>query len=966
MQLTPDQQRAAYASGSVAVRAGAGTGKTHMLTQRYLHHLTVDGLRPLEIVAVTFTERAAAELRARIRAAVMGEPTLPQDFLFEIEASQISTLHALAARICREHPDEAGVPPDFTVLDEMEGGLWLAEHVDEAIARLPPEVLALLPYTRLRACLNVLLEDPEVATKALEVGVESWEALVRSRREQAKQVFAGREWREARALLHAYRGAPDDKRELARRHALEAVAALEAGRVQEGLVHLAQVTLRGGRQAAWPQGGFEEVKEAITVVRDCVEAAIREGLTLDLGAADEALARSLPAVRQAFATVYAHLQQAKREARVLAFTDLELCALRALAHANVRRHYAQRWRAVLVDEVQDTSPVQAHLLEALTETATLTIVGDEKQSIYGFRGADVRMFESLQARVVQAGGERVSLSACFRIHQPLMTLLNATTAPLLEALHQPLDAVRDAPDEGPHLQVFVVRSEEKANKAERQVTEARHLAKLILNLIETQVPIYDKTTGRHRPVGPGDMAILTRAWKPLDVYNEVLPALGVPTVHSGGGNLLATREAKDALAALAFLADTCDDLSLAALLRSPYFALSDRTLAAIAKVTPQGGSWWETLREAPPDEARAALSVLQALVQARSGDPPSRLLQRLDALTGYTAVIGNLPGASRRLADYRALVELVRQLEPGHDTFAVMRRLKRLVRAEVAVPRPTLQAEDAVTLMTVHRAKGLEWPVVILADLDYAPSAASPPVLMDAALGVALKLADDEGEVLEPVLYKVLKGDRAKREAEELRRVLYVGLTRAQDRLYLSAASDSGGAFELLGPCLEVAGIRAVDVPHTSDSAAYPEHGELPQKSLETSGNLWQADVMWLGAEGDAVTAERSEEQGAAEPKGSWSQVVELFELSEAERWLPLLKALEAAGIRPPDLDACLAPLTRAGIATPAQAILAWSHVALVERGTPEGTYDLPVIVVSENEPHGAIEALRPYLGSGA
>ncbi|MBS3967009.1 MAG: ATP-binding domain-containing protein [Truepera sp.] len=144
-----------------------------------------------------------------------------------------------------------------------------------------------------------------------------------------------------------------------------------------------------------------------------------------------------------------------------------------------------------------------------------------------------------------------------------------------------------------------------------------------------------------------------------------------------------------------------------------------------------------------------------------------------------------------------------------------------------------------MTLMTVHRAKGLEWPVVILADFDYSPGSASPPVLMDPALGLALKVEDDEGEAVEPVLY------------------------------------------------------------------------------------------------------------------------AELFALSEDERWLPLLKTLETAGIRPPDLDACLAPLTRAGTPAPAQTVLAWDHVALAERGTPAESF------VTEDDPQGALEALRPYLDLG-
>ena len=137
MSLTTEQQTAAYAKTSVAVTAGAGTGKTHMLAERYLYYLRENDFSPLEIVAVTFTEKAAKELRSRIRALVAQKLPERTDLLAELEAAQISTLHALASRICREHPNEAEVPPDFSILDELEGELWLSECIEAALAQLP-------------------------------------------------------------------------------------------------------------------------------------------------------------------------------------------------------------------------------------------------------------------------------------------------------------------------------------------------------------------------------------------------------------------------------------------------------------------------------------------------------------------------------------------------------------------------------------------------------------------------------------------------------------------------------------------------------------------------------------------------------------------------------------------------------------------------------------------------------------
>ena len=216
--LLPAQARAATHPDSVAVVAGAGTGKTHMLSHRFLFHLE-QGMDPLQIVAVTFTERAAAELRARIRSLVARAMPDRPEVPVALEAAQISTLHALAARVCRDHPEEAGVPPDFTVLDELEGQLWLAERLDDALADLPAEVFAELPYGDVREALARMLGDPVEAQAALDQPAEGWEERVASARRHALDELTGDPaWRDAAALVRAARGEDGDKAEIARAH----------------------------------------------------------------------------------------------------------------------------------------------------------------------------------------------------------------------------------------------------------------------------------------------------------------------------------------------------------------------------------------------------------------------------------------------------------------------------------------------------------------------------------------------------------------------------------------------------------------------------------------------------------------------------------------------------------------------------------------------------------------------------
>lgn len=802
---------------SVAVTAGAGTGKSHMLAERYLHHLE-NRLSPLEVVAVTFTEKAAAELRARIRKLVASRLPGEADMLAELEFAQISTIHALAARICRDHWQAAGVSPDFDVLDEIEGKIRNAQWLDEAMSRLPAPVYLRIPYSVLRSILGAFFDDPVVAERALARGPEGWASLISDEREAALRAFvSSRAWLDARDTLREFAGKTGDKLEDWRRLTLGAVQALERG--EPAMPHLetiAGVKLNVGSTKAWGDGGLAAVKDALRILRDdCVKPALDAGLlTLELGSADECLSDVLPALREAFEQAREIISSAKRAANVLDFADLEVCALRALREPDVRAHYAERWKAILVDEFQDTNPVQAELLQHLRAPGVITtIVGDEKQSIYGFRRADVSVFRKVREGITGAGGESHALSVSFRTHGELTGTLNTIFATVLGEAHQNLDARRVvAPHPGPHLRAYTVHADKGIRKAQRQLAEARHIAQTIRGMLDEEVLVHDKVTDHLRPARPGDFAVLSRTWDPLDLCGDVIASHGVPVIHAGGGNLLDTREAKDAWAMLRFLADQTDDLALVAVLRSPFFAVSDRELLAVSEHLPPGSSWWGKVRSMPALKHPA--DVLGELLGRRRVESPSRLLQMANRLTGYCAVIGNLPGAERREADWRGFFELVLKLERNVTDLSVLtRQIKRLIDSEVKVPRPVVEAQDAVSLMTIHGSKGLEWPVVIVPDLARESPGGSKSVYFDEHAGVAFEFEDDLGQTQTPALYTLLRHKHEEREVEEARRVLYVALTRARDHVILCSTESKGGGLDLLLPGLDAARIYCEPIP---------------------------------------------------------------------------------------------------------------------------------------------------------
>jgi ATP-dependent helicase/nuclease subunit A len=854
MTLTPEQEKAAYSSGSVGVIAGAGTGKTYMLAERYFYHLTVDGFSPLEIVACTFTDKAAAELRSRIRATVSQRLPDRFDLLAELEAAQISTLHSLATRICQEHPEAAGVPADFTVLDELEGKIWLSQQLILALAELPAEIYQQISYTQLVEILPQLLADPIAAERAFERVINPDSLIAQMQQSALSELLGNPQWQLATETLHQFAGLEGDRIESARKTAIQAVNILQENskencHPQAALEDLNNINLRGGSNKKWPDGGFTEIKEAIATLKKLADKEIKRGrINLKIGESDHKLTAILPSLKQAFMQVREFLTAAKRKARLLDFADLEVYALKALSHPEVQEYYGQRWQAFLVDEFQDTNPVQGDFLELLTSQATLTIVGDAKQSIYGFRRADVAVFQSWCDRIQHdsenhsgkkgKGGEIVELSTSFRTHEILIHQINQIFAPLLGNLHQKLTAFRtEAPDikadVNTYLEAYTVAAGDVNDINRCRQAEGRHIARMLKQMLEQKMPVYDKKTGSLRPVKPGDMAILSRTWDPLELYGETLASEGIPVVLSGGGNLLDTREAKDAWALLRFLADPTDDIALVAVLRSPFFAISDRTLFTIINHQKSGEvtkiSWWGKIQM---DQKAGFLDkpgfspvkILKQLLGDRTVEPPTRLLQIADRLTGYTAVINNLPGAPRREADWRGFMELVRQLEAGNnDVFNVVRRLRQIAAADVKITRLPLEAKNAVALMTIHAAKGLEGPVVVVPDLTRSKPNNSPSVYFDPAWGVAVPLSNDQGVKQKPVLYVWLENLQKQREDAEALRLLYVAFTRSRDRLILTAASDKGSLLDLLRPGLNAAKISVEKIPLTAEDLFAPE-----------------------------------------------------------------------------------------------------------------------------------------------
>jgi ATP-dependent helicase/nuclease subunit A len=711
------------------------------------------------------------------------------------------------------------------MLDEIDSELVIAEMFDEILASADPMIIAKLGYTWTSQAIRELLADPSAAEAAFKFDENDYRGQISTAREAAKtELFRSECWQMSKDILTRYHGIGDDKLEPYRAAIEKAMCDIENGdNIAEAVSVICSAKINVGSKANWPDDSLAKVKDCIKQLRETLDPRNSfANICLEYGAAEAEMYARLCMLRHLFLYVRQEMQASKLDRRMLDFADLEHYALKALQDPGIRTHYATRWKAILIDEFQDTNPVQEQLLRMLSDNgARLTIVGDGKQSIYGFRRADPRVFERFRRSI----NNDVVLDRTFRTHDSLVTPLNTVFEHLLQDAHEPLDADRiDPPHSGPFLEAHSFENDE-FDVANLRVAEGRYIAREIRRMLDEGLPVWDKSLNGARPVRPADIAIICRTRAPLEIYIEQLLEAGIPAVNTGGGYLLETRVAKDVSVLLRFCADQADDIALAALLRGPFFAVDDVTLYRLSTLKGRDECWWELLCREHASIERP-FSVLSQLLEVAGTTTAERLVEIADELTGYTAVIANLRQAERRMADWFGCIALLRRFASlgRSDVVGAARYLSDIQGVESAVPRPPLDAGDAVSLMTIHAAKGLEWPIVFVPNLSARSRGDDGRVCYDAEMGVAFKFTwqDAQGKFSteEPAMLKLIR-QRKKAEAErESARILYVAMTRSRDRLYVTSAGKPANDLESIIPGLAAAGVELITHDGLEPSAA--------------------------------------------------------------------------------------------------------------------------------------------------
>ncbi len=788
-QLTPnersytDEQLDAIArrSGDLLLDASAGSGKTTVLVERFVRAVLDDGVEPGAILTITFTEKAAAELRERIRNRLREAGTPAQQEA--AETAPIGTIHGFCARVLRAHALRAGLAPGFAVLDEPASEQLAGRAFDaslEAIAGHTPggvELVAAYGVAGLREAIFAtyaeLRSRGELAPRLPELPPAPDGAAARRRLLAA-----------ASAVAAELAAAPDPgvrvRQSLERLQHVEALVAADA--LWPGA--LARVALPGGGGAALCTGACTAYSEALGALRAACEHRHAGDVR---GLLDELL--------RGFGELYT---AAKRRHGAVDFADLELLARELLGDSEIAAGYRERFTHVMVDEMQDTNRVQLGLIE-LVASGNLFTVGDAQQSIYGFRHADVELFERRGAEL-QARGARATLQTNFRSHPAILAELNAAFATAMGDRFRPLQPgrVEPGPTE-PRVELLIADKgadwvgDSDALAAPWRLAEARALAARVAELVAGGV-------------APGEVVVLTRATTDLRAYERALESAGVPTYLIGGRGYWAHPQVIDVIAHLRTLANPRDEPALLTVLASPFVGVSlDALVILWAAVRRTGRAALELLGEPGGALAELAGPELDRLrryagwfagERARVGRVgTTELIERAVADTGYDLAVLALPGGQRRMANIRKLMRLAHEHELGEgpDLRAFLELASRRATGSGArESEAPVESEglDAVRLMTIHRAKGLEFPVVCVADLGRAPIRWPRLMRVGADGRFGVRLREPGSGRAEPALdYAALADAEQRAEQEEERRLFYVAMTRAQERLILSGAA---------------------------------------------------------------------------------------------------------------------------------------------------------------------------------
>lgn len=803
---TPEQALAINTiKSNVSLLAGAGSGKTYVLMKRFVQILRSDlSVNPTNIVAITFTRKAADEIKGRVRQAVSEcveqaqndlERLRWQEHLQKVESAPISTIHSLCSRILRDNPVETQLDPEFTILEDFEAQDFFKETLQQYLRKNIKENAALRRLVQTYGVNSFVNQVTALGDKLSELVREDnlAEPYLKAKEElpalQRKLFDAVREVIEAREALGA--------KTKGRQTLTEAAGLLDEMQKQLlapepdcSLLDASGVVKVSGKALAAELTNLKNLRQELNHV------------ILNAKGCD--LVQDWLAVLQEF---YACLSARKQENNVLFNDDLDLLAIEHLQkNESLRQKYQERYKYIMVDEFQDTNERQRQLIYLLCGNKldgknNLFIVGDVKQSIYRFRHADVSVFNKVKEDIAQNAGQNLGMKTNFRSTQSIVESCNTAFCQLMDLPKEEicLEHHEGANTGGAKVCLLQVPYKSKDDDLGAKEDKWQKEAEAIAAYLQQELP---KVEPQLRP--GASKAILLRAMTHCEILRQTLQGYGINCVVVKGKGFYEQQEVLDILNLLAALHNRYASLELAGALRSNYFGLDDATLTQLFWQTENDKPLWDVLQAVGSGELQMNLQPEQQALAMQAAERLRNLRQ--------AAALMALPELFAQLWDELKPEFVLSQQENGPSKLANVKKLRRLAQqycqtkqASLAEwlqnvkdlrassskePAATVQADDALQIMTIHNSKGLEFDLVILPQLDksvkgdtasikYLPGKEGEQGLL------GIKVPDKEMQLQNSGVYELAKARDSELEEEESRRLLYVAMTRAQKQLLM-------------------------------------------------------------------------------------------------------------------------------------------------------------------------------------
>jgi len=807
---------------NLAVNAGAGTGKTKVLTERYVYILENGDLEKNKevesIVAITFTKKATQEMKERIRKAIrerFHEDKKWQRFYNDMEKANISTIHSFCGNILRDNALKANIDPMFTILDEEEGDRLLKDTIRDVLVR-------------------ELENNKDLFNMMLIFGIERIDRLTYEIRNIYYKVRnSGYSFEDVRKRTLEYlNGITLTKDDLSR--ILEGIKekflflmenTRKNSKFNKLKTHMEWVKFHEGTYSQMELysilehlydniGSDKKQKDSIEALKAYLEDAfrIREK---EFTWCYELFINLLEEVDREYS-------RRKDEMGALDYEDLQILVLELLEDDSVRKEYQNKYRYIMIDEFQDTNELQKRIFyklcssESLLDRNNLFIVGDPKQSIYGFRGADLDVFYEVVKDIERiSGNNAIDLSLNFRSVNTIIDFVNNIFSSLMGERYTPLKDYYKSPN---NIDVEIIKKDnleipESYTKSEYEYyVESRLIAGRIKELVEEGTFEYK------------DFCLLFRSGTQDYIYEDALREFNIPYYNVSGKGFFETQEIKDLINALKAISNRYDTIPAIGFLRSPMIGLSDRTIYWLLRNKDE--SVYDTLKKdiqyIDEDErvkVRKALEILDEFMLKKDLYGVSRILKELIDRTFYKEVLQFNPLGRQMILNVEKLMDICREFDRTstnslEDFLDYIEEIKNS--GESNESKAKIYSEDAnvVKLMTIHKSKGLQFPVVIIPQMSKGKPNDRNIAVFHKDLGLGLRIGR-----ISPFV-RSIKDDIALREEEEDKRILYVAMTRAEKRLILGCLGNNRGFKKMISDLLDMNQVTYIDKDYEKPEVA--------------------------------------------------------------------------------------------------------------------------------------------------